>query len=115
MNTLKNKVQLIGRLGAKAELKSTAGGKVFTRVSMATNEIYKDANGGKVKQTTWHNLVAWGKTAEIISKYTEKGSEVTVEGKLINREYVGKDGVKRQTTEVQVTEVLLSGNKSPAV
>lgn len=111
MNALKNKVQLIGRLGAKAEIKSTTSGKVFTRVSLATHESYKNAKGEKVQETTWHNLVAWGKTAEVIQKYTDKGTEIAVEGKLVNREYIGKDGVKRQVTEILVNEVLLRGDK----
>ncbi len=114
MNALKNKVQLIGRLGAKATIKSTANGKTFTRVSLATHENYKNANGEKVQETTWHHLIAWGKTAEIIHKYTDKGTEIAVEGKLVNREYVGKDGVKRQVTEIQVNEVLLTGDKTTA-
>lgn len=114
MNALKNKVQLIGRLGAKAELKSTAGGKSFTRISLATNESYKNAKGEKVEETLWHNVIAWGKTAEIIHKYTDKGSEIAIEGKLTNREYVSKDGQKKQVTEIQVNEVVLMGNKTPA-
>jgi single-strand DNA-binding protein len=114
MNALTNKVQLIGRLGAKAEIKSTASGKVFTRVSLATHESFKNTKGEKVQQTTWHNLVAWGKTAEVIQKYTDKGTEIAVEGKLVNREYVGKDGVKRQVTEILVNEVLLRGDKTSA-
>lgn len=112
MNALKNKVQLIGRLGAKSEIKTTANGKVFTRISLATHESYTNAKGERVRETTWHNLIAWGKTAEIIHKYTDKGTEIAVEGKLVNREYVGKDGIKRQATEIQVNEVLLRGDKS---
>jgi len=115
MNALKNKVQLIGRLGAKAEIKTTANGKVFTRISLATNENYRNAKGEKVQETTWHHLVAWDKTAEIIQKYTDKGSEIAIEGKLVNRDYVGKDGTKKQVTEIQVNEVLLMGDKTPAV
>ena len=114
MNALKNKVQLIGRLGAKAEIKTTANGKVFAKVSLATHENYTNAKGEKVRETTWHNLIAWGKTAEIMHKYTDKGTEIAVEGKLVNREYIGKDGVKRQVTEVQVNEVLLTGDKTSA-
>lgn len=114
MNALKNKVQLIGRLGAKAELKNLDGGKSFTRLRLATNEGYKNAKGEKVEETTWHNLIAWGKTAEIIHKYTDKGSEIAIEGKLTNREYVGKDGQKKQVTEIVVNEVMLMGNKTPA-
>src|SRR5690554_4714066 len=115
MNALKNKVQLIGRLGAKVEFKPLDGGKAVARVSLATHESYKNAQGEKVDETTWHNIVAWGKTAEILHKYTDKGSEVAVEGKLINRVYTGKDGVKKYFTEIQVNEILLMGDKSPAM
>lgn len=115
MNALKNKVQLIGRLGAKAELKMLDGGKSVARVSLATHESYKNAQGEKVDDTTWHNLVAWGKTAEILHKYTDKGSEIAVEGKLTNRVYTGKDGAKKYVTEIQVNEILLMGDKSPAM
>lgn len=113
MNALKNKVQLIGRLGAKADFKALDGGKTMARLNLATNESYKNAKGEKVEETTWHNLIAWGKTAEIINKYTDKGSEIAIEGKLINRSFIGKDGVKKYVTEIQVNEVLLMGDKSP--
>ncbi|MEX2593223.1 MAG: single-stranded DNA-binding protein [Anditalea sp.] len=112
MNALKNKVQLIGRLGAKAEFKTLDGGRAVAKLSLATNESYRNAKGEKVEETTWHNLIAWGKTAEIINKYTDKGSEIAIEGKLINRSYTGKDGVKKYITEIQVNEVLLMGDKS---
>jgi single-strand DNA-binding protein len=114
MNALKNKVQLIGRLGAKAEYKTLEGGRAVAKLSLATNESFTNAKGEKVQETTWHNLIAWGKTAEIINKYTDKGSEVAIEGKLINRSYTGKDGVKKYITEIQINEVLLMGDKSAA-
>jgi len=113
MNALRNKVQLIGRLGAKAEFKTLDGGKAMARFSIATNETYRNAKGEKVDETTWHQLVAWGRTAEIINRYTDKGSEIAIEGKLVNRSFTGKDGVKKHTTEIQVKEVLLMGEKIP--
>lgn len=114
MNALKNKVQLIGRLGAKAELKNTESGKTFARLRLATRESFKNSKGEKVEETTWHNLIAWGKTAEIIHKYTDKGSEIAIEGKLTNKEYVSRDGQKKQVTEILVNEVMLMGSKIPA-
>lgn len=111
MNALKNKVQLIGRLGAKADFKTLEGGKAMARMFLATNESYTNAKGEKIQETNWHNLVAWGKTAEIINKYTDKGSEIAVEGKLVSRSYIGKDGTKRYITEIQVSEILLMGDK----
>ncbi len=80
-------------------------------MSIATNESYKNAKGELVKETQWHNLIAWGKTAEIIEKYLKKGSEVAIDGKLINSNYTDKDGVKRYVTEIEVNEVLILGGK----
>ena len=114
MNAMKNKVQLIGRLGADVELKTINGGKAMAKFSLATNESYKNAKGEKVDETYWHNLVAFGKTAEIIHKYTRKGSEIGIEGKLVSRSYEDKDGQKKYVTEVQVNEVLLMGDKANA-
>ncbi len=111
MNAMKNKVQLIGRLGADVELKTVTGGKAMAKFSLATNESYKNAKGEKVDETYWHNLVAFGKTAEIIHKYTKKGSEIGIEGKLVSRSYDDKEGQKRYVTEVQVNDVLLMGDK----
>jgi len=111
MFALKNKVQLIGNLGNKPEVRTTEAGKKIARFSIATNEIYKDSNGEKVTETQWHNLVAWGKVADIAEKYLDKGSEVVIEGKLVNRNYNGKDGNKKFITEVQVNEMLLLGEK----
>jgi single-strand DNA-binding protein len=112
MNAIKNKVQLIGRLGAKVEFRTLEGGKAMARLNLATNETYRNAKGEKVEETTWHHLIAWGKTAEILNKYTHKGSEIAVEGKLINRSYTGKDGVKKYVTEIQVNDVLLMGDRN---
>lgn len=111
MNALRNKVQLIGRLGAKVELKTVSGGTSMARFSLATNESYKNAKGDRVEETYWHTLVAFGKTAEIIQKYTDKGSEIGVEGKLVSRSYEDTNGQKKFITEVQVNEVLLMGDK----
>ena len=111
MNALKNKVQLIGNLGMNPEIKNLDGGKKLAKFSIATNESYKNAKGELVKETTWHNLKAWGKTAEIIEKYLTKGSEVAIEGKLVNSNYTDKDNVKRYVTEVEVHEVLLLDTK----
>lgn len=113
MNALRNKVQLIGHLGMNPEVKSLGDGKKLAKVSIATNETYKNAKGEKVSETQWHNLIAWGKTAGIMEKYLTKGSEVAIEGKLINRNYTDKEGVKRYITEIQVSDLLMIGsNKS---
>ncbi|MFL0683422.1 MAG: single-stranded DNA-binding protein [Algoriphagus aquaeductus] len=112
MNALRNKVQLIGRLGDKIEIKTLESGKVVGRVNIATNEVYRNAKGEKVTETTWTNLVIWGKNAEILDKYTDKGSEIAVEGKLSNRSYTDKNGEKKYITEVVVNEILLLGGGS---
>ena len=114
MNALRNKVQLIGNLGNAPEVRDTEGGKKMVRFSMATNESYRNTKGEKVTETQWHNLIAWGKVASIVEKYLEKGTEVAIEGKLINRNYTDKAGAKKYITEIQVHELLLLGSKAKA-
>lgn len=116
MNALRNKVQLIGNLGMNPEIKTLDGGRKLAKMTIATNESYKNAKGEQIKETQWHNLVAWGKTADIVEKYLTKGSEVAIEGKLINKNYTDKDGIKRYATEIQINELLMiGGNKAAAV
>jgi single-strand DNA-binding protein len=112
MYALKNKVQLIGNLGGKPEVKSMETGKKRAQFSVATNETYRNAKGEKVTETQWHRVVAWGRVAEIVEKYLDKGREVAIEGKLVNRSYTDKDGNKKYITEVLVSELLLLGAKT---
>lgn len=112
MYTLKNKVQLIGNLGANPDIRTTESGKKWVRLSMATNDNYRNAQGEKVSDTQWHNIVAWGKNAELAEKYLSKGSNLAIEGKLVSRSYTDKNGGKKYITEVQVNEILLLGTKS---
>jgi single-strand DNA-binding protein len=114
MNALRNKVQLIGHLGANPEVKKLDGGKTIAKFSMATNESYKNQKGEKVEETQWHNIVAWGKTAELMEQLLAKGKEVMVEGKLTSRSYEDKEGNKRYITEVVAQEFLLLGAKQTA-
>ncbi len=111
MNTMKNKVQLVGNLGSNPEVKTTDSGKKLAKISIATNETYRNAKGEKVVETQWHNVVAWGKTADIAEKYLSKGLEIMIEGKLVNKQYTDKDGVKRYSTEVQASELLILSKK----
>ncbi|WP_297335327.1 single-stranded DNA-binding protein [Algoriphagus sp.] len=111
MNALRNRVQLIGNLGDKIEITTFDTGKKVGRVSLATHETYKNKNGEKVEETTWHNLVLWNKDAEILEKYTTKGSEIAIEGKLTHRDFTDKDGLKRYISEVVVSNFLLLGKK----
>lgn len=109
MNALRNKVQLIGNLGNDPEIIVLDSGKKLAKFSVATNETYKNQEGERVTDTQWHNVVAWGKTAEIIENYVTKGKEVAIEGKLSHRSFEDKDGNKRYTTEVVCTELLMLG------
>ena len=111
MNTLRNKVQLIGNLGNDPEIINLESGKMLAKFSIATNDSYKNAQGEKVTDTQWHNIVAWGKTAEIVEKFVTKGKEIAIEGKLTTRTWDDKEGVKRYTTEVVCNELLLLGGK----
>jgi single-strand DNA-binding protein len=91
MNTLRNKVQLIGNLGNNPEIITLESGKKLAKFSIATNESYKNSLGEKITDTQWHNVVAWNKTAEIIEKYVTKGNEIAIEGKLTSRSYESKE------------------------
>jgi single-strand DNA-binding protein len=114
MNALRNKVQLIGNLGNAPQVITTENGKKLAKFSMATNETYTGRTGRKETETTWHNIIAWGNVADIAEKFLTKGKEIALEGKLINRNYTDKDGVKRYVTEVQVNELLMIGGEKPA-
>ncbi len=112
MNAIKNKVQLIGHVGAKPEVKTLESGKKVAHFDLATNDTYRKGNGEKVTETQWHKVVAWEKLAEIAEKFMDKGKEVALEGRLSNRSYTDKDGVKKYVCEVVATELLLLGAKA---
>lgn len=109
MNALRNKVQLIGNLGNDPEINNFESGKKIAKMTIATNETYKNDKGEKVTDTQWHHVVAWGKTAELIEKYLSKGNEVAIEGKLTHRSYEDKNGEKKYITEVVASELLMLG------
>lgn len=111
MNNLRNNVRLIGNLGMNPDVKELNGGKKIAKFSIATSETYKGEDGNKVTETQWHNLIAWGKQADVVEKYLKKGNEVAIEGKLSSRNYTDKDGIKRYVTEIVVNELLLLGGK----
>jgi single-strand DNA-binding protein len=108
---MKNRVQLIGHLGQNPEIKNFDNGNKMAKMSIATNETYKNNQGEYVQETQWHNIIAWGKVAEMAEKILKKGSEVIAEGKLIHRNYTDKDGAKKYITEVQLTNILLLDKK----
>lgn len=107
MSTIKNRVQLIGNIGQEPIVTNLESGKKVARLSLATNEHYKNGKGEKQTDTNWHTIVAWGKTAGIIEKYAQKGNEIGVVGKLKTRTYTTDDGNQRYVTEVVADEVLL--------
>jgi single-strand DNA-binding protein len=111
MNTLRNRVQLIGNLGTTPEVKTLNGGLKMAKLVIATNETYKNQKGEKVTETTWHNVTAWGNQADFAEKFLEKGAEVAIDGKLQNNNYTDKDGVKRYVTNIVVNEFTMLGKK----
>lgn len=107
MNTLRNRVQLIGNLGQDPEIKTLESGKQVVNFTLATHEDYKNADGQKVSEATWHNIVAWNGIAKIAAQYLKKGSEVVVEGRLSYRTYTDKNGMTKYVTEIILTDILL--------
>src|SRR5882724_11910999 len=104
MRTLRNSGQLIGLLGKDPGVK-TFGDKKKAAFSIATTDTYKNANGEKVEDTQWHNLVIWGKLADVAEKFLKKGNEVAIEGKLVHRVYETDKGEKRYITEINVNDL----------
>ena len=107
MNALKNSVRLTGFLGGSPEVKTISDDKSLARVSIATHTRHRNSAGEWTTDTQWHNLVFWGKQATFAGQRLKKGSEIAVEGKLVNRQYVDKNGITRYVTEISVHEVLL--------
>jgi single-strand DNA-binding protein len=103
-NTLKNSIQLIGNIGKDIILTTFDKGSQKASIAIAVSEFYTNNKGEKVKQTEWHNLVAWGKTAKLMSESLIKGNEIAVQGKLSNRTYQDKEGKTKYITEVIVSE-----------
>lgn len=112
MNSLRNSVRLIGNLGEDPKVTKLENGKVVAKFSLATNEVYKNNNGEKVSDTTWHKLVAWGQPAQLAEQYLNKGSEIAIDGRLCNRSYENKNGEKQFISEVLVNNILLMDKKN---
>ncbi len=110
MNALRNSVNLIGRLGNDPEVKTVGDNRRLARFSIATNDYYNDSKGNRVTETQWHNIVAWGKTAEVAEKFLVKGKEVAIQGKLVTRTWEDKEGEKHYITEIIANEILALGN-----
>ncbi len=107
MNALRNKVQLIGRLGQEPEIVTFPNGGKIAKFSLATDDSYKDKDGIKVERTYWHNIVVNGGLVKVVEDYIHKGQEIAVEGKLTNRSWEDKDGNKRYITEIYCQELLM--------
>lgn len=114
MNSLKNRVTLIGNLGQDPEIKTTETGKKVTHFTLATKDGYKNADGQKVSETTWHNIVAWNGLADIAGRFLKKGREVAVEGRIVYRNYEDKKGATKYITEIVLNDlILLRSGKGP--
>ena len=111
MSNLRNSVQLIGRLGKDPEVRTFDSGKKVATFSIATTDSYKNQKGEKVQETQWHNLVIWGKLADIAGQYLKKGKEIAIEGKLIHRSYETSSGEKKYITEITVNDLVMLGEK----
>ncbi len=106
MKSIQNSVTLIGNLGHNPESRTLENGTKWVKVSLATTDTSIE-NDVKVTETHWHNLVAYGKVAELLEKHTKLGDKIAVEGKLVNRQYTTKDGSKKYVTEVHLNEIIL--------
>jgi single-strand DNA-binding protein len=105
MNTMQNNVQLIGHLGRNPEVKTLHNGSKVAKLLLATNEYRKNEKGEKQTYTTWHNVSAWGNSADVAEKFLIKGKKIAINGKLSNRMYTDKDGIKRNYTEIIISEL----------
>lgn len=106
-----NKVTLIGNLGADPELRYTKSGTPVANMRMATTRVYTDSKGDRHEQTTWHRIVAWGKTAELCKQYLSKGRQVFVEGRLQDNQYQDAEGVTHRSYEIVAEQVLFLGSR----
>ena len=104
MITSTNNVRLTGNLGFDPEVREIAPGRKVARLSLATNESYLNAAGGRISNTQWHTVVAWGRIADQVQRLLAKGTPVMVDGRLVHRTYTGKEGLKRHITEVVLSE-----------
>ncbi|MES2134552.1 MAG: single-stranded DNA-binding protein [Bacteroidota bacterium] len=108
-----NKVILVGNLGKDPEIKYLEGNIARANFSMATSEFHKDKSGNKIEQTEWHNIVVWRSMAESAEKLLKKGTQIYLEGKLQTRQWLDKDGNKRNITEIVGESFLILQRKEP--
>lgn len=108
-----NKALLIGRLGGDPEVRYTQDGLMVVNFNLATDEVRKDKNGGRIQKTEWHRIVTFGKLAEICGNYLVKGKLIFVEGRIQTRSWEDKEGVKHFTTEIVASDMRMLGGKGP--
>lgn len=106
-----NKVMIIGNLGKDPEIRSTTSGQSVATFSLATSEKFKNKSGEQEERTEWHNIVLWGKLADIAAQYLTKGNSVYIEGRIQTRKWEGKDGNDRYTTEIVGDKMQMLGGK----
>jgi single-strand DNA-binding protein len=106
-----NKVMLIGNLGRDPEIRYTATGRPVANFTLATNESWLNQKGEREERTEWHNIVVWGKLAEICGEYLSKGKQVYLEGRIQTREWEDKEGNKRRTTEIVASQMVMLGRR----
>ena len=111
MTTLRNSVQLIGRLGNDPEATTFGENKTKVKFSIATSDYYRDKEGERVEETQWHNIVAFGNTATIAEKYLKKRSEIAVAGKITYNSWEDKDGNTKYFTDIIANEIVMLGSK----
>jgi single-strand DNA-binding protein len=107
-----NKVILVGNLGRDPEVRSTPSGQPVASFTLATSRKWKDKSGQRQEQTEWHQIVCWGRQAEVAGQYLTKGKQIYVEGRLQTRQWDDKDGNKRYTTEIRGDKIVLLGGGS---
>lgn len=110
MNTLRNNVKLIGRLGQNPEIRTLDKGNKVATFSLATGDVYTDKQGNRKETTQWHNIVVWGNLASVAEKYLSKGKEVAIDGRLTYKNWEDKNGTKHTSTEIVAAELLLVGS-----
>jgi len=113
MNSL-NRVSLIGNVTAQPEIKETPSGQKVASFSLATNRVYKDANGEKQDQAEYHNIVVWGKLADITEQYITKGKKLYIEGRIQTRSWDSDSGKRYKTEIVGESLMMLSGGEAPS-
>jgi single-strand DNA-binding protein len=112
MMNIRNHVQLVGRLGANPEVKTTEGGNKMARFSIAVSKTFTNKQGEKITDVQWHSVVAWGGLADIAGKILQKGTQVTIDGRLHKRNYTNKEGEKRSATEIIANELFVMQQKA---